>query len=344
MDAHSLDLLLREESDFEKGEEPRAILMKKKQDGLMDAITSGIFTLGMPLNLLVNSEQTPESFFSEVLKSISEVVVSRQDRYAPVPEHRHDWFELVYMYSGQCDLKVEGKALSLSEGECVLINIGSEHSCEACGTDDILVNFQIGRNCLSRNFFNRFSDSSFLSNFLILSLKEQNDSDGFIHFHSAPNSRTTLFLQEFLCEYYDRRTHSRDFLLNLLTLIFLELTEIYEQDRKDSQRSSRRQDVFTVLAYIENHAAECSLESAANHFHMNPNYFSGFIKAQTGYTYKELIQNSRLQTASLLLQSTEQPVASIAAEVGYHNLSFFYKIFKERFGCSPAEYRGMRKG
>ena len=43
--------------------------------------------------------------------------------------------------------------------------------------------------------------------------------------------------------------------------------------------------------------------------------------------------------ASKILKATELPITHIALEVGYKNQSTFNKVFKERYGMTPKEYR-----
>ena len=40
-----------------------------------------------------------------------------------------------------------------------------------------------------------------------------------------------------------------------------------------------------------------------------------------------------------LLRRTGKSVTEIAALSGFNNLSYFGKLFRRRFGCSPSEYR-----
>ncbi|KJG38013.1 hypothetical protein UA32_11545 [Photobacterium angustum] len=56
---------------------------------------------------------------------------------------------------------------------------------------------------------------------------------------------------------------------------------------------------------------------------------------------KELTNNLRLTEAATLLCGTKLPVGIIANEVGFGSSSYFCKIFKQTFNCSPAEYRKM---
>ncbi len=62
------------------------------------------------------------------------------------------------------------------------------------------------------------------------------------------------------------------------------------------------------------------------------------LKALSGYTPNELIRNIRLERAASLLSQRAGHVADIAYQVGFNNLSYFSKCFKEKFGVTPSEY------
>ena len=83
----------------------------------------------------------------------------------------------------------------------------------------------------------------------------------------------------------------------------------------------------------------CTLISTASHFNFHPNYLSALIKKSTGKSFKELIQAQKLTRSSILLTNSNMPIYEIASEIGYQNLSFFYKKFKDYYGITPNEYR-----
>ncbi len=62
------------------------------------------------------------------------------------------------------------------------------------------------------------------------------------------------------------------------------------------------------------------------------------ITALTGISMSEFVRKLRLQKASELLQQHWGPVSQVAYEVGFNNLSYFSKCFKEQFGVLPSEY------
>ena len=73
-----------------------------------------------------------------------------------------------------------------------------------------------------------------------------------------------------------------------------------------------------------------------------PNYtVSKEIKKATNYTFKELVQEKRLSVAKDLLENTSLTISAIIEEVGYENSSYFYRVFKSKYGYTPKQFRGQ---
>ena len=54
------------------------------------------------------------------------------------------------------------------------------------------------------------------------------------------------------------------------------------------------------------------------------------------------MQEKRLSQAAWLLKNTAMRVDDAARNVGYENISYFHRIFAERFGMSPKKYRDCK--
>ena len=67
--------------------------------------------------------------------------------------------------------------------------------------------------------------------------------------------------------------------------------------------------------------------------------FSKLFKQYTGITLIEHIMNLRLEYACTKLTTSHDSVLQISSQVGYDSLSFFTKIFKQKFGITPLQYR-----
>jgi len=62
------------------------------------------------------------------------------------------------------------------------------------------------------------------------------------------------------------------------------------------------------------------------------------LQALTGLSPSKFIRHMRLKRAMKLLEQQKGSVTQVAFEVGFGNLSYFTKCFKEQFGISPSEY------
>lgn len=267
--------------------------------------------------------------------------VKKQSRYQSIPMHAHDWIEINYMYSGCCPQIINDIPCILRKGQVMLIDTDIPHSTAALGEDDIMVSMLIEKEYFNSNFFNRLSCDSIISSFFINSMQENARHDNYILFHSE-NSRTVpLYFNEFLCEMFDPSINSEDMIQSLIILILCSLINSYEEDQERTELGINQNSIGPILRYIERNYKDCSLESTAASFNMNPNYLTTLLKQRTGHSYKDLVQQQRLQLAAQTLRNTDRSVTEIANNVGYENMSFFYKKFKTSYGCSPKEYRDL---
>ena len=105
---------------------------------------------------------------------------------------------------------------------------------------------------------------------------------------------------------------------------------------------SREVLVQAALQEITQNYREASLSNVARTYGVSLAYVSECVRAQTGKTYKELLQKHRMETAARLLRRSELNIQQIITQVGYENTSYFYRLFHERYGQSPREYRRAR--
>jgi signal transduction histidine kinase/DNA-binding response OmpR family regulator len=64
------------------------------------------------------------------------------------------------------------------------------------------------------------------------------------------------------------------------------------------------------------------------------------IKAITGHTTSEFIQDFRLRRAATLIEKKADNISQIAYQVGFNDQSYFTKCFKKKFGKVPSEWNG----
>ena len=97
--------------------------------------------------------------------------------------------------------------------------------------------------------------------------------------------------------------------------------------------------LLPILQYIQYHYATVTLQELSELFHYHPTYIGKAIKEETGKTFNELRQDLRLSRAADLLRHTDTPLQQVAMDLGYSDVSHFYRNFKSRYGVTPNQYR-----
>ncbi|WP_427050569.1 response regulator [Paenibacillus sp. TC-CSREp1] len=87
------------------------------------------------------------------------------------------------------------------------------------------------------------------------------------------------------------------------------------------------------------YAEDISLQSAASQINVNPSYLSRLFKQEKGENFISYLTRVRIEHAKAYLLNRELKVYEIADKVGYHNYTYFSKIFKKNAGLTPEEYR-----
>lgn len=109
-------------------------------------------------------------------------------------------------------------------------------------------------------------------------------------------------------------------------------------------RTSTSKRVETIKDYIHRHyAEEITLDALADLISMSPSSCSRFFRSHAGRTITDYIMDVRLGNAARALVDTNESVAVICYNCGFNNLSNFNRVFKNKKGMTPREFRHVYK-
>ena len=74
---------------------------------------------------------------------------------------------------------------------------------------------------------------------------------------------------------------------------------------------------------------------------LSANYFGDLVKKETGKSALEYIQAKVIDLAKEKFFDPSKSISEIAYELGYRYPQHFTRLFKEKVGTSPNEYRGL---
>jgi AraC-like DNA-binding protein len=98
--------------------------------------------------------------------------------------------------------------------------------------------------------------------------------------------------------------------------------------------------IWAAARHIRENPGElCSFEALAERANYSADHFGRLFRQIVGQTPKEFCIATRMQRAQMLLRESSLSIEQIAAALGYADVFFFSKQFKQRTGISPKQWR-----
>lgn len=95
-----------------------------------------------------------------------------------------------------------------------------------------------------------------------------------------------------------------------------------------------------AVSYINaNYHSRLTVEDIASYVGISRKYLFALFKDNIGISPKEYITEYRIRRATELLEDESLPVSNVAYSVGYSDQMSFSKVFRQKMGMSPTEYR-----
>lgn len=288
--------------------------------------------------LLHESSKKYVPIFTEEFFKGKSIYVSKHNRFAAYPKHTHTFLEMNYMLSGTATEDVNGHVIHLNKGDILLLGVGTTHSIDALGKDDILINI-IFRNNISFSLENLRTigkNKNVLSSFI---LANDNSGDFMIyrkkHTESAIRQIANLIIEEYFLnkDFSDKLINSY---LNSLLILLSRNTDIHS----DKVLKENTPDIILyILKEISLNSSQISLSYIAKKTNYSRAYLGNLFKETVGKSFSDALTEQRLLDAYNLLNSTNLSISEIINKVGISNKTFFYKKFKDKFHCLPSQIR-----
>jgi len=278
---------------------------------------------------------------SKMLEKGHLIDIRTHTRFVAFPAHKHNYIEIMYMCKGETRHIVEGGTeIVLGQGELLFFNQFSTHEILPAGREDLGINFII-----LPEFFDEvlpmLGKENVLSNFIISTLRQNAESAAYLHFKVAEILPVQNLVENLVWSLKNQQPNYRQINQTTMGLLFMQLINYTDMIDQNQPGQYHNYLAMKTLKYIEENYKTASLTDLAVEMNQSVSNLSKLIRNITGSTFKELLQTKRLNQAVHLLSHTSLPITDIIYMVGYDNTSYFYRIFKEKHGMSPKEFRSM---
>lgn len=252
--------------------------------------------------------------------------------------HFHNCMEIGYCFSDSGFLGFEdGVTLPFQTGDIFIIPRFVPHTtCSSPG-------------CRSRWNYLFMDMDSFVRRDLPEGLKNSQSMSvaigNYLHLSSEKNSRL-YFICKCLLEEAKKHPEGDPTLFALYSaLLSAELRSLsHTQPQKKGSAKSRGLLLQPALEYINDHFMEnCSIDLLAACCHLSQTHLRRLFLSIMGTSPLQYVIQVRIRQACILLNTTSEPITSIAQAVGISSISSFNRNFLQIMGVSPQQYRLSNK-
>lgn len=285
---------------------------------------------------LILADYLPEQNFPKLL----DIMLVKHSRYAPAFKHAHSFFEIICVLEGFCKNNFTGQTLSMQTGDICIIAPGNTHALSVFTDDAVVYNLMVRSETFADTFLKSLPEQGILYTFFSHALYTP-DVETYLYFQTTADNQLIGILEEMYLEYSSQKKYYHTLLNALLTNFFIKLLRKHEKDLLISNPTGKKanDNIIFILKYIMNHYDTATLSEVSQFFNYSNRQMARLLKDYTGKTFTELMQNAKLEKACELLKVSSLSIPAVINATGYTNYSHFYRIFKEQYRLTPAEYR-----
>ena len=243
--------------------------------------------------------------------------------------HRNHSHVLVYMYSGELEIKEREKVTGLHKGDCAFIrkDFSVQLTKQAYKGEQFKAIFLMFTDKFLRSFYNCLNKKSL----------PQDARRSKISLYRLPSNRPDIVsLFESMTPYFNSGIQPTDELLELKMTEGLYILLNTDKNLYASLFDFADPWKIDIMSFMEqNYTNDLSLEEMANYTGRSLATFKRDFSKVSDLPPQKWVIRRRLEAAHALILSGKRKVTEICFDVGFKNLSHFSKVYKEMYGCSP---------
>ncbi len=238
---------------------------------------------------------------------------------APFLPHWHENIELLFVRDGLCEISSNGTTAHAKPGDVIVFNSGILHDVKAITTTCTYCCL-----ILDKNFCNDFE----------LAIEH-------IEIQQVISSPQLSAVFERLVEEMREKKKGYKPLVKCLSIELLIQCFRHHQTNTNSslyKPSKRQKKIQMVIEYLRSHFKEdISMDDLCEYTGFSKYYLCREFKELTEQTVVDYLNALRLEHARTLIQHGTYNVSESAYQSGFHNLSYFTRLYKRRYQVSPSK-------
>lgn len=252
-----------------------------------------------------------------------------------IPWHWHEELEMIYVVEGKVLIHVGKDVILLKKADGLFINSNVLHQVEKASEEScVCYSFVCHSTLLSGD-----KRSVYAKRYLEPLCQAQE-----IPYHRLSKQLAVYILEAYLAcqkEEYGYEILVREKLMRVCLDVLMNHT-IMEKEKKTEGKEVTR--LKMMMMYLQNHYREpITIAQLALLIHSSEREVLRCFQVHLKESPMRVLLQYRMMKACELLGTSEASITEIAAMCGFHDSSYFAKMFKRMVNRSPSQYRSLMK-
>ena len=253
------------------------------------------------------------------------------------PLHWHQEFELIYCMAGEVQVTVWGQAFVLYEKDLLVVLPHAVHSIEQSGG----MEGEYYNIVFHPSVFRWAEEDPCYEAYVLPFLRRERDFGCLYRAGSGFNLAVTPCILSILRHRRERYTTHAFMMRSNLFLIF---HHMYQYSTAATEEGGSLQLSYgrlkNAIYYVQHfYDRDVSVQSAARQCGFSESHFMKLFKELTGMGFNAYLVDYRLTLAAKQLSGTDHKIIDIAESCGFHNPSYFSRVFQRKYQKTPKAYR-----
>lgn len=279
-------------------------------------------------------EQKEDAKHGEAFFPVQKYITRLASDYPVVTTHWHEEAELTLITKGNCLYQIDLIDYEVKEGDLLFVPPLFLHSISLDTSEEIFSETYV----FHLNFLGGNSTDICSTRYLVPMMNQEFSIPCLITpEHPVYASLRKIFNQ--IASLYDEAVIGYELALKSLFLQAVFLLLQYSEKTASPDTGTSSDKLKNVLDYIEMHFAEpISVSELAKLCYFSDYHFMRFFKKHMNMTCVEYINNLRLEKSVELFEQGNTSILDVSLSVGFHNLSYFHRAFKNKYHMTPLSF------
>jgi AraC-like DNA-binding protein len=271
----------------------------------------------------------------EALYEPFEIVYKKLDE-CPKGEHRHMFFELVYILSGTGRQCINNNKFNYRAGHMFLITPEDCHSFEIETTTEFFF-LRFGNVYIRSKDFH--TDDVQRLEYILHNASHQ---PGCILKNHVDKPLVRSLIEAMVSEFVNRDLYNKELISKMVDTMIVVVARNIAKYIPAAVKEDAEEKALDLLNYIQANIynpEKLRAENLSQTFGISEHYFGKYFKKHANETLQQYIANLRVRLVEARLRFSDMRIGEIANELGFTDESHLNKFFKSQKGLSPKAFR-----